>query len=295
MTGVAGNSAQELDIRKVAGRIGAQISGVRLSADLPERIIAAIDAALVRYKVIFLRDQHHLDEAAQEAIAARFGEPFKHPTQTPFGDTDYTLELDSRTGERANVWHTDITFVAAYPKASMLRAVTIPPYGGDTMWANTAAGYESLPAPIRTMADSLRAIHANIRPHIYETPINRERSAAFHSRRIEAEHPVVRVHPDSGEPSLVLGNFVERFVGLDMDASARVFDLLQSYVLRPENIVRWQWREGDVAIWDNRATQHYALADYDDQRRVMRRVTIAGDIPVGLDGVPSCSRDDGPA
>ena len=281
----------QVTIQKVAGRIGAEISGVRLSGDLAPDVVAAIDQALVAHKVIFFRGQEHLDEAGHEAFAALIGTPLRHPTQTPYGDTQYTLELNSERGERSNIWHTDVTFVAAYPKASILRAVVVPPWGGDTMWANTAAAYAELPPKLRELADGLRAIHTNIQPVIDDTPIHRERSQRFQARRLEAEHPVVRVHPDSGERCLVLGNFAVRFVGLDRADSARVFELLESHIIRPENTVRWRWQAGDVAIWDNRATQHYALADYGDQRRIMRRVTIAGDVPVGVDGRPSVARD----
>jgi taurine dioxygenase len=281
----------QIAIHKVAGRIGAEISGVRLSGELSPDLAAAIDHALVEHKVIFFRGQTHLDDAQQEAFAALLGTPLRHPTQTPVAGAEYTLELNSERGERANVWHTDITFVAAYPKASILRAVVIPPWGGDTMWANTAAACADLPPQLRALAESLRAIHTNIRPVIQESGIDPERVARFQAHRLEAEHPVVRVHPDSGEPCLVLGDFADRFVGLDRADSARIWKLLQAHITRPENTVRWRWQPGDVAIWDNRATQHYALADFGDQRRIMRRVTIAGDVPVGLDGRPSVTRD----
>lgn len=280
----------ELDIRQLSGRIGAEIAGVTLGGALAPATVAAIDDALVTHKVVFFRGQTHLDEMGHEAFAALLGTPLKHPTQAAFGDSDYTLELDSRTGERANVWHTDVTFVAEYPKASILRAVAVPPYGGDTLWANCAAAYADLPLSLRGLVDGLRAVHTNIRPTIEESGISEERRRRFAARRFEAEHPVVRVHPDSGEPVLVLGNFLDYFVGLDRLASARLYELLQDYVVRPENTVRWRWQRGDVAIWDNRATQHYALADYGEERRIMRRVTIAGDLPVGIDRRHSIAR-----
>jgi alpha-ketoglutarate-dependent taurine dioxygenase len=279
-----------LDVVPVAGRIGAELRGIRLSADLTPETLGAIRAALVRHKVIFFRGQHHLDDEGQEAFARAFGTPFEHPTVPSRGN--FLFELDSHHGARANHWHTDITFVPAYPFASILRGVTIPPAGGDTVWANTVAAYQDLPEPLRQIADGLRAIHTNAYDYATERPDateeQRQRFAAIFARIVyETEHPVVRVHPESGERTLLLGGFVKQFVGLPAQDSRALYERLQSYVTRLENSVRWRWSEGDVAIWDNRATQHYAIDDYGDQHRVVRRVTLAGDVPVGVDGLPS--------
>jgi alpha-ketoglutarate-dependent sulfate ester dioxygenase len=279
-----------LDVVPVGGRIGAEVRGIRLSADLTPETLAAIRAALVRHKVLFFREQHHLDDAGQEAFGQAFGTPFEHPTVPSRGN--FLLELDSHHGARANHWHTDITFVPAYPFASILRGVKIPQAGGDTVWANTVAAYQDLPEPLRELADGLRAIHTNAYDYAAERPDateeQRQRFAAIFARVVyETEHPVVRVHPESGERTLLLGGFVKQFVGLPQADSKALYDRLQSYVTRLENSVRWRWSEGDVAIWDNRATQHYAIDDYGDQHRVVRRVTLAGDVAVGVDGQPS--------
>lgn len=282
--------ASPLDIVPVAGRIGAEVRGLPLDADLDRGILRAIRAALVRHKVLFFRGQTHLDDAGQEAFGQVFGEPFEHPTVPSRGN--FLFELDSHHGARANHWHTDITFVPAYPFASILRAVKIPPAGGDTVWANTAAAYDDLPDTLRQIADGLRAIHTNdydyaaARPNATEEQ-QRIFKAIFASTVYETEHPVVRIHPESGERNLLLGGFVKRFVGVAPHESRALFDLLQAHVTRLENTVRWRWQEGDVAIWDNRATQHYAIDDYAGQHRVVRRVTLAGDVPVGIDGRPS--------
>ncbi|WP_374297508.1 TauD/TfdA dioxygenase family protein [Sphingomonas sp.] len=276
-----------LDIVPVGGRIGAEVRDLKLSADLPVEQLRAVRAALVRHKVLFFRGQHHLDDDAQEAFGRAFGEPFEHPTVPSRGN--FLFELDSHHGARANNWHTDITFVPAYPFASVLRAVTIPPAGGDTVWANTVAAYNDLPEALRRLADGLRAIHTNDYDYAAARPnATEEQKAAFRavfaSTVYETEHPVVRVHPESGERTLLLGGFVKRFVGLPAQDSRVIYDRLQSYVTRLENTVRWRWAEGDVAIWDNRATQHYAIDDYGDQHRVVRRVTLRGDVPIGIDG-----------
>ena len=276
-----------LDILAVAGRIGGEVRQLRLSNDLDDTTMAALHRALGRHKVLFFRDQHHLDDAAQQAFGRRWGTPVKHPT-APAQFGDFLLELDSKHGGKSNVWHTDVTFTMAYPSASILRAVTIPPAGGDTVWANTVEAYARLPQPLQALADVLWAIHSNDYDYAANHTEKDDAAAAYQAEFVatvfEAEHPLVRVHPVTGERSLVLGAFFREFVGLGAGESRRLFEIFQNHITRLENTVRWRWREGDVAIWDNRATQHYAIDDYGDQRRVVRRVTIQGDVPVGIDG-----------
>ncbi|MFE2003819.1 TauD/TfdA dioxygenase family protein [Pseudomonas guariconensis] len=281
-----------LDIHPIAGRIGAEIRGVTLSADLDAATIDAIQAALVQHKVIFFRNQTQLDDQSQEAFAKRLGEPIAHPTVPVVDGTNYLLQLDGAEGQRANSWHTDVTFVEAYPKASILRSVVAPAFGGDTVWANTAAAYQSLPEPLRELADKLWAVHSNeydyagTKPDVDPAKLERYRQV-FTSTVYETEHPVVRVHPVSGERALQLGHFVKRIKGYSQSDSAHLFNLLQGHVTRLENTVRWRWQAGDVAIWDNRATQHYAVDDYGTQPRIVRRVTLGGEVPVGVDGQQS--------
>ncbi|KFX62075.1 TauD/TfdA family dioxygenase [Paraburkholderia fungorum] len=292
-------TSNALDIQPVTGRIGAEIRGVRLSGQLEPATVEAIRAALLRHKVIFFRGQAHLQDSDQEAFARLLGEPVSHPTVPVVEGTDHLLELDSHRGGRANSWHTDVTFVDAYPQASILRGVTIPEVGGDTVWANTATAYDDLPPPLKALAEQLWAVHSNEYDYAsYGNVGERGRDAealkryreVFVSTRYETEHPVVRVHPETGEKTLILGHFVKNFVGLTPSASAHVLELLQAYVTRLENIVRWRWQAGDVAIWDNRATQHYAVNDYGDAHRVVRRVTLKGDVPVSVDGRRSFTR-----
>lgn len=288
--GTASADLPALDLHPVAGRIGAEIRGVRLGADLDAGTFAAIRAALLRHKVLFFRDQQHLDDASQEAFGKRFGTPVAHPTVPVRDGTQFLLELDSRHGGRANSWHTDVTFDVAYPQVSVLRGVTIPAAGGDTVWANTAAAYLDLPEPLRQLADKLWALHTNdydyaaSRTLVHNDEGLRRYREVFTSTLYETEHPVVRVHPETGERTLVLGHFVKKLLGYTSVDSAHLIAVLQGHVHRLENTVRWRWREGDVAIWDNRATQHYAINDYGDALRVVRRVTIAGDVPVSVDG-----------
>jgi taurine dioxygenase len=277
-----------LDIVPVAGRIGAEVRGLRLSGHLQPQTFDALQQALLRHKVLFVRGQQHLDDAEHQAFGRLFGELVPHPTVPALSGTQL-LELDSRHGGRANSWHTDVTFDVAYPKVSILRNVQNPQVGGDTVWANTHAAYEELVPALKQLAESLWAVHGNdydyaaTRVEIDDEGVKRYREL-FTSRLIESEHPVVRVHPQTGERTLVLGHFVKRLLGYNSQDSAHLVAVLQAHITRLENTVRWRWNEGDVAIWDNRATQHYAIADYGDQRRVVRRVTVSGDVPVSVHG-----------
>jgi len=282
---------------QIGGRIGARLDGVRLGPDLAPEVVARIRAALLAHKVIFFRDQRHLDDDGQLGFARLLGEPTAaHPTVR--GSTAHILPINSERS-KADSWHTDVTFVDRIPAASILRAVTLPPYGGTTTWANTVAAYEALPVPLKNLADQLWAVHTNAYDYAAEVEVISddldERLAAyreeFRAVNYETEHPVVRVHPETGERALLLGHFVREFVGLNSKESHALFHVLQDRVIRLENTVRWSWAPGDVAIWDNRATQHYAVSDYDDHHRLLHRITLAGDVPVGVNGGRSIIRN----
>lgn len=284
----------EFRVVKLSANIGARIDGVRLGEHLDPATVTAINDALLTHKVIFFRNQHHLDDDGQLAFARLLGTPtLAHPTVLSRG-TD-VLPIDSRY-DKANSWHTDVTFVDRIPKASLLRAITLPEYGGTTAWASTEAAYDQLPEPLRALTERLRAVHSNEYDYIRDiddadggavSTSAKEYRDEFVSEIFETEHPVVRVHPETGRRVLLLGHFVRRFVGLGSTESATLLALLQARVTRLENTIRWNWETGDVAIWDNRATQHYAVSDYDDQYRRLSRVTLAGDVPVGVDGTSS--------
>jgi alpha-ketoglutarate-dependent sulfate ester dioxygenase len=284
---------EHIEVRKIGGNIGAEVGGVVVDGELAEEVVRELRRALLRHRVIFLCGQH-IDSDTQVRFAKRLGTPTKpHPTVT--GDGPAVLPIDSEQG-KANSWHTDVTFVDRIPAISVLRAVTLPPYGGTTVWANTVRAYETLPAPLKALAERLRAVHSNrydYAGHRGEERIGgvdvKERAYREEFEQLEfvAEHPVVRVHPETSEPAFVFGHFVRGLVGLQEPDSKALFDVFQRHITRLENTVRWTWAPGDIAIWDNRATQHYAVADYDDHPRLMHRITLAGDIPVGLDGLPS--------
>jgi taurine dioxygenase len=284
-----------IEVTQVGGVIGAVVRGIRVGSDVDPAAVAELRSALLTHKVVFLRGQQHATDAGQRAFAQLLG-PLTRPHPTVTGDGRAVLPIDSEQG-KANSWHTDVTFVDRVPAISVLRAVTLPPYGGTTVWANTAEAYRQLHPALQALAGGLRAVHSNLydyaadRPQAGGVDVKQEAyRAEFRHLEFETEHPVVRIHPETAEPALLLGHFVRSFTGLSSTDSAELFALLQRHVTRLENTVRWTWRDGDIAIWDNRATQHYAVADYDDQPRLLHRITIAGDIPVGINGDTSVAR-----
>jgi len=281
----------QVTVTKLGSRIGARVEGVRLGGDLDPATVDEIHRALLTHKVIFFRDQHHLDDQRQLEFARLLGTPVGHPAAAALAATNAPIitPINSEYG-KANRWHTDVTFAANYPAASILRAVTLPSYGGSTLWASTAAAYEQLPEPLKCLVENLWALHSNRYDYVTTestlamTDAQRAFRQAFEKRDFQTEHPVVRVHPETGERTLLAGDFVRSFVGLDNHESGALLDLLQRRITLPENTIRWSWEPGDVAIWDNRATQHRAIDDYDNQPRLMHRVTLMGDVPVNVHG-----------
>lgn len=281
----------QFDVRKVGGRIGAEVVGVDVR-DLSGEVFAEIGAALLEHKVLAFRGQDLTDDD-QIAFASRFGAlTGAHPTVPGDEERPEILPVDSESS-RANQWHTDVTFVQTPPKISTLRSLVVPPYGGSTLIANSAAAYRDLPEELRLLADRLWAVHTNdydyIRPQ--DTGSDPEKFAAhrkaFVSRIWKTAHPVVRVHPESQERNLFIGGFAQSIVGLSSRESRALLDIFQSYVTRPENVFRWQWAPNDLIVFDNRITQHYASDDYGDLPRLLHRVTVAGDVPVSVDGKES--------
>ena len=277
-------TAVRIDITRLAGNCGAQIDGVDLTRPLSEEVVEQIRDALLRYKVIFFRDQA-LDYDSQVEFAGRLGVvTLGHPIYDSPRERPLLREMDSKQGTRANHWHTDLTFIERPPAAALLHAKVIPAVGGDTLWSNCVAGYESLPQELRDLADRLRIVHSNDCDYTDDTVAARRE---YISTIYEAEHPAVRVHPETGEKALLLGGFARSVVGFSPAAGRDLIRTLQDYATKPENTVRWHWSVGDLAIWDNRATIHYAIADYGREYRRLERVTIAGPVPVGVDGRPS--------
>ncbi len=273
------------EVRKIGGRIGAEVVGVDTSAELDPAIAAELNTALVEHKALVFREQT-LDDATHIRFAKLFGDlTTAHPTVPSVDGQPHILPVDGEEGVRANHWHTDVTFVRTPPKATTLRSLVVAPYGGNTLIANSQTAYNDLPQPLREFADRLWAVHTN--DYDYAEPKTEkaaEHRKQFISTKYRTAHPVVRVHPETGERGLFIGGFAQRIIGLSSDESRDILRILQAYVTRPENVFRFRWAPGDLVVFDNRATQHYAPDDYGDLPRRLHRVTVAGDAPVGVDG-----------
>jgi len=274
------------DIQKITAHIGARVTGVDPTADLSDHVVADLRAALGEHKALVL-DAPGLDAAGQERFASRFGRlTTAHPT-VPGGETPHVLDVDGEVN-KANEWHTDVTFVVNPPAITTLRSVVIPPYGGETLIANSAAAYRSLPERLRAWAETLWAVHTNVYDYAEPRPHRSEAQAAyrevFESTPYESSHPVVRLHPETGERGLFIGGFVRGIEGLSTTESRDLLRLLQAHVTRPEHVLRWSWAPGQLLVFDNRITQHYAIDNYDDHPRRLSRVTVAGDVPVSVHG-----------
>ncbi|MFD8808937.1 TauD/TfdA dioxygenase family protein [Streptomyces sp. NPDC059597] len=297
-----------VQVLPVAGRIGAEITGVDLAAPLDDAVAELIREAMLRWKVVFFRDQH-LDHAAHVAFARRFGEPVvlgRRGGASPEGHPEVEttadrLELGGRFGMEQDEWlrrrrhtllrgwHCDHGARVDPPAATVLRAETVPPYGGDTTWANLAAAYAGLSAPVRAFVDGLRAEH-RLGVGYQPRPGDDAYLRRLLDHQVASVHPLVRVHPETGERVLfVNGYYVEQIEDVSRPESAALLQMLMEQVVRPEYTVRFRWEPGSVAFWDNRATVHLAPSDnaHLDHPRIMHRVMLAGDVPVGVDGRPS--------
>ncbi|OXM53977.1 taurine dioxygenase [Amycolatopsis thailandensis] len=255
-----------LEVRPVTGALGAEVRGVAL-ADIDDALFERIYGLLLEHLVLFFPGENDLTPADHKAFGRRFGNLEVHRFLPKLAGHDEIVVLDSDLGAKADVWHTDVTFAQSPPVASILQIVRSPEVGGDTMWSNQYLAYEALSEPIRELADGLTAIH------VFEHPDG--------SFRSEAEHPVVRIHPGTGKRSLYVNRmFTRRVPQLTPDESAVLLAHLFAVSESPQRVCRYRWTEGAVAVWDNRATQHYAVNDY-AERRVGRRVTVLGDEPKG--------------
>jgi taurine dioxygenase len=266
-------SALDVQVEPVGGALGAEIHGVRLGS-LSDREFAAIDAALLEHLVLFFPDQH-LSADEHVEFAVRFGEPEIHAFIRKLDDAHpqiVVLEED----DRADFWHTDVTFSANPPLYSVLKMVTAPERGGDTMWLNQYLAYETLSAPMRDLLDGLTATHMR-------GPTTPDATAT---------HPAVRVHPRTGRRALYVNRlFTSHFVELSPGESRALLDYVCTHAEQPQFACRYRWKPGTIAIWDNRVTQHHAVRDYHGSRRI-ERVTILGEEPVG--NAPRWQPYDGP-
>ena len=278
-------AATGLEIERLEPTIGARVHGVHLARATDDQV-RDLRAALAEYKVLFFAGQHDLHPDSQIALGRRLGEVTESHPVVPGVDREHPeiYELDSNTGGFADIWHTDVTFVRRPPLGSILRAIVLPPTGGDTQWADLELAYDSLSEPVRRLADQLVAVHDGNREWGYYLAQRQERTkweGEEFSALVPIEHPVVRVHPETGRRSLFVNpGFVSHLAGVSDAESRHLLDLFYAHITKPEHIVRHRWSVGDVVMWDNRSTVHYANRDYGNQRRVMHRITLRGDQPV---------------
>ncbi|MGE6384341.1 taurine dioxygenase [Pseudomonas sp. NPDC078416] len=274
-----------IDIHPLSPALGAHISGVDLSRDLTGEQRNVIERALLDHQVLFFRDQP-ITPQQQARFAANFGDLHVHPIYPNVPEQPEVLILDTAvTDVRDNaIWHTDVTFLPTPALGAVLSAKQVPAYGGDTLWASGIAAFEALSRPMQTLLDGLTAIHDFTRSF----PLERFGNTAEDLARWEEtrrknpplSHPVIRTHPVSGRKALFVNDgFTTRINELEAAESEAILKLLFAHGTRPEFTLRWRWQANDVAMWDNRVTQHYAVDDYRPQRRVMHRATILGDAP----------------
>ncbi|MEV7231865.1 TauD/TfdA family dioxygenase [Polymorphospora sp. NPDC051019] len=252
------------DVRPLTGALGAEIHGIRL-AEITDEEFAELRRLLLEYLVIFVPDQHDWSPEARVAFGRRFGRLEVHPYLPHLEGHPEIQIIDSEQDGKIPIWHTDMTYTTNPPVGSILQIIRNPGRGGDTMWSNQYLAYESLAAPLRDLLDGLTAIHAIHIP-------------GLDSR---AEHPVVRVHPETGRRALFVNRaHTSHIAQLSRIESDALLQFLTEFATKPEFTCRHQWRPGDVAIWDNRVTQHYAVDDY-AERRTGLRLVLLGDEPTG--------------
>ena len=262
-----------------ARTIGAEIRGVDLSRPLAPALREELNRALLEWKVLFFRAQH-LTSGQQRDFARNWGELETNPLLA-VGSSDDVVRFDKGAGAAPtyeNVWHTDVTFRERPALGAVLQLREVPPFGGDTMWADMAAAYDNLPQEVKDRIDGARAVHDFIPG--FARFYGPERLLPHQDLFPPVEHPVVRTHPETGRRMLFVNtSFTTHITGMDRDESDRLLRLLFQQAHVPEYQVRWRWQAGDVAFWDNRATQHYAVGDYGTERRVAERVAVEGDRP----------------
>ncbi|WP_445571023.1 taurine dioxygenase [Pseudomonas sp. E102] len=265
--------------------LGAQINGIDISQPLSPQDRDFVEQALLEHQVLFFRDQP-IEPPQQARFAAYFGDLHIHPIYPNIPEQPEVLVLDTAvTDVRDNaVWHTDVTFLPTPALGAVLSAKLLPAFGGDTLWASGIAAYEALSAPLKSLLEGLTATHDFTRSFPLErfgnSPEDLVRWEEARRKNPPLSHPVIRTHPVSGRRSLFVNEgFTTRINELSETESEAILKLLFAHATRPEFTVRWRWQANDVAFWDKRVTQHFAVDDYRPARRVMHRATVLGDVP----------------
>jgi taurine dioxygenase len=278
-------TGKSISVAPAAGAIGAEISGIDLSQELSDDSVAAIRQALLDHLVVFFREQE-LTPRQIMAFARRFGEPVTYPFVKGLDDFPEITPILKRESDRSNfggLWHSDTTYQEVPPMGTILYGIEIPPYGGDTEFANQYLAYETLSAPLRGFLDGLKAVNVSGKGATQKTrdEMMKQAPSGLKGDELSARHPVVRTHPETGRRALyVNGAHTLHFDGMTEEESAPILEFLFRHQVKAEFTCRFRWAKGSVAFWDNRCTQHNPINDYHGFRRLMHRVTLAGSVPV---------------
>jgi len=283
MTQQSRRNFRHVEVRPIAGALGAELHGVDLAHDLDDDAVAEIRQAWLDHLVVFFRDQA-MTPAQQVAFARRLGEPMEYPQLKGLPDQPLITPVMKLEHERTNfggVWHSDTTYLERPPMASMLYAKEIPPHGGDTEFANQYLAYETLSAGLRQTLDGLIGISSSLKADASKTREDRLKAAGEEQKTLIAEHPIVRTHPETGRKALYLNvGHTTQFKGWTVKESQPLLDFLFQHQVRPEFTCRFRWQVGSLALWDNRCAMHNPINDYHGYRRILHRITLAGDRPV---------------
>ncbi|MBM3559932.1 MAG: taurine dioxygenase [Alphaproteobacteria bacterium] len=273
-----------IEVRPVAGAIGAEIHGVDLARDLDPVVVKAIRQAFLDHLVIFFRDQHLTAEQFL-AVARRFGQPVEYPFVKGiegFPEIITVAKLEHETVNFGGIWHSDTTYLQQPPMGTLLLAREVPPFGGDTLFANQYLAWETLSEGMKRLLDGLVAVNSSAKADVSRTREDRLKDSGTSEARKEyvSEHPAVRTHPETGRTALYVNTaHTARFRDMTEEESAPLLAFLHRHQVKPEFTCRFSWRPGSLAFWDNRCAQHNPVNDYHGYRRIMHRITLAGDTP----------------
>ncbi len=271
-----------ITLKRIAGALGAEVDGVNLSKPLDPGLAAELRRAWLEHLVLFLREQP-LTSGQYLTFAQCFGTPTDYPLLKGIDGFPKIIEVKKLEHERVNfggLWHSDTTYLDAPPMASMLLARETPPRGGDTLFANMYLAWDALSERMQRMLRERKAVNSSVKADASKTREDRVRADGRPAPEFTAEHPVARTHPETGRTALyVNAGHTVRFAGMTKEESQPLLDYLFQHQVRPEFTCRFAWRPGSIALWDNRCTQHNPVNDYHGYRRVMHRITLAGDVP----------------
>jgi alpha-ketoglutarate-dependent taurine dioxygenase len=276
---------ETIDVAPIAGALGAEIGGIDLSSDLSDDVVEEIRRAWLEHLVVFFRDQP-VSSAQFLEFARRLGEPVEYPFVKGidgFPEIIAVTKLPHETVNFGGIWHSDTVYLERPPMATMLVAREVPPFGGDTMFANMYAAYEALSPAMQELLSGLRAVNSSSMADVSKTREDRIRDGGNDDAATEylSEHPVVRTHPETGRKALYVNvAHSARFAGMTEEESRPLLGYLFEHAVRPEFTCRFRWEVGSLALWDNRCAMHNPVNDYHGHTRRMHRITLAGDVPV---------------